>query len=518
MNEAPDQVPGAAAAPAPTMLDGPLPSGTRSARAGSLMLLSNLVQLIVAAGTVAVLGRLLVPSDFGLFAMAAVLLGMVATFRDFGLPAAILQQPEIRHAEVSALFWLNLRRNVILSLIMVAAAPFLAWFFREPAVLMITVVVTAAGLVASVSVLHVALLGRELRFGAVTATEISAAAAGGLMAIGAAVLGFGYWALVLQVTTLLVVHGILPWLLCRWRPLGYRQSVAARAEVDTLLSYGTSLSLSRVVVWAGHNFGFVMVGRLVGASALGLYQSAFRWSTLPVHQVYRPLDQVVVSSVRPLRSDTGRYCAAMRLVIRATATLVLPAVAFLAVCASDIVLLLLGPQWSGAVGMFRVLAIAAFLDVARLSAKWVHLAEGRTDRQLRLALLSTPVIALGTGIGVLWGALGAAFGFATAVFMLVYPTVAYSLATSPLAMHDFWRALARPAASAVLASAVTAAALPALAGLPLLLRLVSAAALFVLAGATAWLAAPGGARALGEVLALARLLRGGPVTSASGSA
>lgn len=481
------------------------------------MLLSNLVQLVVAAGTVAVLGRLLIPSDFGLFAMAAVLLGMVATFRDFGLPAAILQQAEIRHAEVSALFWLNLRRNVILSLAMVAAAPVLAWFFREPAVLMITVAVTAAGLVASVSVLHVALLGRELRFGAVTATEISAAAAGGLAGIAAAVLGAGYWALVLQVVTLLVVHGTLPWLLCPWRPLGYRQSLAARAEVGTFLSYGTSLSLSRVVVWAGHNIGFVMVGRLAGAAALGLYQSAFRWSTMPVHQVYRPLDQVVVSSVRPLRGDAGRYCAAMGVAIRATATLVLPTVAFVAVCAGDIVLLLLGPQWAGAVAMFRVLAVAAFLDVARLSSKWIHLAEGRTDRHLRLALLSAPVVALGTAIGVVWGALGAALGFAAAVLVLVYPTVAYTLATSPLTMADFWQALARPAVSAVLASAATAAALPALAGLPLLLRLVSAAALFVLAGATAWLAMPGGARAFDEVVSLARLLLGRPVASGSGA-
>jgi O-antigen/teichoic acid export membrane protein len=517
MRDMVDQALPAAVASAQPVVEGPLPSGRRSVRAGSLMLVSNLVQLIVSAGTFAVLARLLIPSDFGVFAMAVVLVGMVATFRDFGLHAAILQQSQIRHAEVSALFWLNLRRNLILSLIMVAAAPILAWFFREPAVLMIAVAVTAGGLVASVSVLHHALLGREMRFGAVTAMEISAATVGGLVGIGAAVFGAGVWALVLQMVTMFVVHGTLPWLLCSWRPLGYRQSAAAGAEVGTLLSYGKSLSLSRVVVWAGQNFGFVVVGRVAGAGALGLYQAAFRWATLPVHQVYRPLDQVVVSSLRPLRSDTVRYCAAMRSAIRATATLVLPTIAFLGVCASDIVLLLLGPQWSGAVGMFRVLALAAFLDVARLSTKWIHLIEGRTDRQLRLALLSTPVLAVGSGVGVAWGALGAAVGFAAAVGVLVYPTVVYGLASSPLTVRDFWRALARPAASALLAAAVTAAALPALTGLPLLLRLALAAALFVVACAAAWLAVPGGARALGEVMALARLLRGGPATAENGA-
>jgi O-antigen/teichoic acid export membrane protein/glycosyltransferase involved in cell wall biosynthesis len=478
----------------------------RSVRAASVMVVSNGVQLAIAAGAVAVLARLLVPADFGIFAMVAVVLGLVANLRDFGIPAATIQSRDLGDGEVSRLFWLSLKLSVLLAVCTIAAAPLLARFFREPALVGITVAMAFGSLLAAAGALHMGLLAREMRFSAVAATETSAALFGAVVGIAAALRGLGYWSLVLQHVAMMLVLGGLPWLLCRWRP--GRSQDSARARIGSLLSYGTNLSLARVVTYAGQNMGFLVVGRALGAGALGLYQSAARWATLPVLQVFRPLDQVVVSALRPLRGEPDRYRAAMSGTIRATAAFVLPIVALLGVVAHDAVSFLLGPKWIEAVPLFRVLAAAAFLDVVRLSGKWLHLSEGRTDRQLRWALLSTPWIVAGTAAGAAWGALGVSLGFTLAVLLLTYPAGAYALATSQLTARDFWGALAIPAGSALLAALITWNALPALAAAPLVFRLGSAATLYVFAYLGSWMIMPGGPRALREVVERARLIRG----------
>jgi polysaccharide transporter, PST family len=476
----------------------------RSVRAGTVMVVSNGVQLAVAAGAVAVLARLLVPADFGRFAMVAVVLGLVASLRDFGIPAATIQSRNLGDAEVSRLFWLNLKLSVLLAACMIASAPLLARFFLEPALVGITLVMACGSLVAAAGTLHMGLLARQMRFAAISATETSAALFGAVVGIAAALRGLGYWSLVLQHVAMMLVLGAMPWLLCRWRPRRYRDSVHAR--VGPLLSYGANLSLARVVTYAAQNMGFLVVGRVLGAGALGLYQSAARWATLPVLQVFRPLDQVVVSALRPLGGAPERYRAAMSATIRATAALVLPIVAFLGVVAHDAVSLLLGPQWIEAVPLFRVLAAAAFLDVVRLSGKWLNLSEGRTDRQLRWALVSTPWIVAATVVGAGWGALGVSLGYAFAVLLLAYPAGAYALATSPLTARDFWGALAIPAGTALLAALITWSAVPALAGAPLVFRLGSAAALFAFAYLGSWLIMPGGPGTLRAVVERARLI------------
>jgi O-antigen/teichoic acid export membrane protein/glycosyltransferase involved in cell wall biosynthesis len=479
------------------------PGGNPADRAGGIMVMSNAVQLAVTGASVAVLARLLTPRDFGVFAMVAVVLGLVANLRDFGIPAAVIRSRAIADVDLNRLFWLNLRLGVLLALCTTAAAPLLAWFFAEPALLGITLAMTLGGLVASASALHLGLLARAMRFRAVAASEIGATALGALAGIVAAVRGAGYWALVIQHVTMMGVVGTMPWLLCQWRPRGYASAGSPR--VRSLLAYGTSLSLARVVVYATQSIGFVVVGRLLGATALGLYQSAYRWATLPVQQVYKPLDQVVVSSLRPLQQDIGAYRLAMTGTIRATAALIFPVLAVLAVGAHDAVLLLLGAQWLDAVPLFRVLAAAAFLDVVRLSCKWLHLSEGRTDRQLRWALFSMPVILLGTALGVAFGELGVAIGFAAAVLVLTIPTAIYALATSPLSPREFWGALAYPAAAALLAVLLAAAALPFLDATSPAVRLALVAALLGTGYIAAWLIMPGGRAALLQVLQRARV-------------
>lgn len=89
-----------------------------------------------------VLARLLTPSDFGLVAMVTAVTGLGQTFADLGLSEATIQSPEIAQNQVSALIRINCAIGLGLTLITIAIAPVLAWFYREPQLLAITLVLS----------------------------------------------------------------------------------------------------------------------------------------------------------------------------------------------------------------------------------------------------------------------------------------------------------------------------------------------------------------------------------------
>src|SRR5947209_3819081 len=114
----------------------------RSLRGGLLTGSSQGAQFLLQSISTVVLARLLTPADFGLVAMVVAITGMGQAFADLGLSEATIQRPEITHDQVSALFWINVGIGLALMLVTVGLAPVLAWFYREPRLKNIALVVS----------------------------------------------------------------------------------------------------------------------------------------------------------------------------------------------------------------------------------------------------------------------------------------------------------------------------------------------------------------------------------------
>src|SRR6266545_2521612 len=120
-----------------------------------------------------VLARLLIPEDFGLIAMVMTVTGFLRVFKDAGLSTATVQREGITHAQVSNLFWINLAVSALASLIMAGTAPLIAWFYREPRLVTVTMVLSITFLLSGSAVQHQALLNRQMRFKAIALIEIA---------------------------------------------------------------------------------------------------------------------------------------------------------------------------------------------------------------------------------------------------------------------------------------------------------------------------------------------------------
>src|SRR6266404_3799964 len=165
-----------------------------------------------------VLARLLVPQDFGLFAMVATVMGFLRIFQDAGLSMATVQRQEITHAQVSNLFWVNVALGGVITLLVAASAPAVAWFYREPRLVAITLVLSITFVLTSSAVQHIALLNRQMRFGVIAIIDVVSMLAGYLTGIALALSGYGYWALVFAYVVQVTTKLLMTWSISRSRP------------------------------------------------------------------------------------------------------------------------------------------------------------------------------------------------------------------------------------------------------------------------------------------------------------
>src|SRR5690606_7476958 len=112
----------------------------RSVRGGAITFTAQAAKFVLQIGSTMVLARMLTPNDFGLVAMATAVTGILGMFNDAGLSIATVQRQHITQGQVSTLFWINVGISIILTLTTGALAPAIAWFYGEPRLIGITLV------------------------------------------------------------------------------------------------------------------------------------------------------------------------------------------------------------------------------------------------------------------------------------------------------------------------------------------------------------------------------------------
>lgn len=480
----------------------------RSLQSGLISFAAQPLKLALGIGSTAVLARLLTPADFGLVAMVAPLLALVDSLSNFGLETAIVQQEKLDRQQVSASFWLSLKINALVIGVMMLMAPVLAWFYGEAELTGITLVMAVGALSLCLSFQHKSLLKRQMRFGVLTLIDAGSLLAGAASAVGAAQLGWGYWALVLQLVVMQLTQSLAYWLVCDWRPARYVGEVRLDSTLRAMFSYGAHLTGFRFLTRIGMQLDRILVGYVGGAGALGFYHVAYRWAYFPFEQVYYPLFDVAVSSFSRAYEDPDRYRAYCRRALMALFAVCLPALAFLFVEARDVLLVLLGNQWLEAVPLFRLLVVAVFVGSMYRVTKWLYVSAGQTQRQLRWGLIHTPTMIVAVVIGAQWGAYGVALGYTVALCLLTCPSVVFCLKLSPLRLGDFFSAVWRSAfASLTAAVLLFAGRVTFLNAENAVLEIFVRSIIYGLFYLLLWIILPGGKQATREVFENLQVLR-----------
>ena len=436
-------------------------------KAGSQLTL-QISRMVVAL----VLARLLAPEDWGLAAMAVAFSGFVVVFTDNALGTALIQRREVLQQDCATVFWISVGAGALLALLGVALSQPLAHFYGEPEVAALFAALSAGFFVSSLGTTHMALLLREMQFRKLELRQIAVTIVGSVIGIGIAVAGYGAWAIVGQLLAETITSTLLLWVLTPWRP----SAGFSIASIRRLGTFAGNVFGENVVYQAGRSLSGVLVGRLLGASPLGVYTLATNVILVPFARLAAPLQQVFFPAFSRMSHDRGRIADVWIRATRLVGFFSIPALVGLAIVAPEFVDVVLGPSWGEAIPVIRILAVVGILLSLQTLSTEVMQALGKVATLLRITLLWATASLAAIAIGTHWGIVGVAACY-TAVTVVIEPLRAY---VTTRALHiSIWR-FAGALVGIVQATAIMAAAVLAVrealiaAGTPAAVRLVVA--------------------------------------------
>jgi O-antigen/teichoic acid export membrane protein len=391
-----------------------LPGPGRVARGLAWTVGSAGAQGALQIGTLAVLGRLLTPQDFGIVAAALVIASFSTIFAQLGVNQAVIQRRDLEDGVSATAFIVSMTLALLLTATLVAAAPLVEAQLQLPGLSPVLKALAATFVLRALGATGEALLLRDRRFRAVAIIELSSYALGyAIVGVALAAAGAGLWALV---AAQLVQGATRSGLTLALRRHGLRPDLS-RAGLTGLLRFGGGHSLGRIANFVALQADNLVVARGLGAAALGIYSRAYQMMGLPAALLGSAIDRVLFPTMARQQGDIAALRASYLRGLSLIALLTLPTGFVLSAAAGEIVRLLLGSGWEGVVAPFQIFALTmAFRVSDRLSAVVTRALGVVYRRALVQSLYAVAVIGAAIA-GLPYGVYGVALGVACALAM-----------------------------------------------------------------------------------------------------
>jgi O-antigen/teichoic acid export membrane protein len=296
-------------------------------------------------------------AEVGLAALAWSVSVVLESFNGLGISYVIVRQRELTHHELSGMFWFCTLLGVAMVAIVAASAPFLAIFYGDPRLYPMMIVAAAKLIFVGAAVVPLGVLTRDLHFKTSGAVQTLATLGEALTKVILVALGFGAWGIVVSNLARGVFLCLALWRLAPFRPA----LAAADAAVRKAIRFGLRVSASGTLYQAYRNMDNLLIGRVLGASVLGIYQTAFQLGMTPLEIVLQLVNRVQFPIYSALRDRPTELAQAFNRSARTLFLFLGPVAVFLCFASGDILSFIGGGKWLPAVPMIQVLVWASLL-------------------------------------------------------------------------------------------------------------------------------------------------------------
>jgi O-antigen/teichoic acid export membrane protein len=420
----------------------------RTARAAQWRFAGSALAAISQLAVGVPLARLLTPGDFGVMALAWVVLGLARTLGDLGIGAAVVQRAALTERHVRTAFTFSVLLGVGAATVLAAAAPLGAAALGEPQVASVLRLLAIGFGLQGAAVVSAALLRRQLDFRRQSVIDIGSFHLGyGGVAVGLALLGYGVWSLAWgSLAQTVVVSGAqLAVVRHAMRPL------LGRRELADLLHFGVGSAAIAGVNYVALNADNFVIGRWSGAVSLGLYTRAYTLMNIPYAYASSVASSVLFPAFAQVQGEPARLRRAYLILTQFTAMIAASAMGTMAIAAPYLVRSLYGPQWTGVVLPLQILCLAGYFRALYHLGGIVAQSVGRVYSELWRQAVYAGLVIAGAFVGLRYGLAGVAAGVSLAILYMF-------VATSQLALRATqtpWRLYLRVQRSALVTAAVT---------------------------------------------------------------
>lgn len=397
--------------------------------------------------TLAVLARLLSPSDFGLMGMIMVVVGFAQAFADMGLSNAIIQRQGVKEDHLSSFFWINVFAGIVLFVCILLFRPVAVLYFKQPSLSDYLIFAAFIFLITPIGQIFTTLLRKELKFKALSKIEIAGMAVYSVTAICFALAKFGVLSLIFGQLARSSFTVIILFIIFRktWLPR-FHFSIT---EIKSYLSFGLFQMGERAVNYLSANVDYIIIGRFLGPAALGFYTLAYQIVIFPLTNINPIITRVAFPAFSRLQDDNLRmrrgYCKAINYI----SMLSFPMLTGMLVVAPEFVGLVYGPKWEPSIITLQILCLVGIFKSLGNPIGSVLLAKGRADIGFYWNVFAVIAVTIAIMVGINWGIVGVAVAILilrVPFFLIIQPVVNKLI---DLKFSEYFKAIQIPAVCSV---------------------------------------------------------------------
>jgi teichuronic acid exporter len=326
----------------------------------------NFIQMIInqafAFGLKLILAKLLFPSQFGLVGMAVVFTGFVQVLNDLGVGAALVQRKaeDLRNEHFHTAFWVGVIWSVFLYLVMsLGVARLAAIFYHEPMLRQIIPVLSIGILFSPVNLVHKAQLTKQMNFKKLAFIDNTSNILAGTISLVMALMGAGVWSLVFNSVATVLFAMPLFFNATRWKP----SFIMEKQAFKDVFGFGVYTTGSNILNYLYNNIDYLLIGKLLGASSLGIYTLAFVLTDTFRSRLMAVINNVMYPIYGKKQGDPESLKRYYLKVILFNCLCIFPIMVYFIVSGEQFVVKIFGVKWSETVIPLQILSLGVMLHI-----------------------------------------------------------------------------------------------------------------------------------------------------------
>lgn len=417
--------------------------------------ISSIIISILQLAQVSILARYLEPSDFGLMAIASVIIGFSALFMDMGISSVIIHKQDITHKQLSSLYWLNILSGLFLLCLIYYLASVISIFYDEVELIPLIQLLAVTFFISAIGNQFRILYQKNLQFNKLAKVEIVSAIFSFFVAIYFAVNEYGAYSLVYATLAKVCTANFI--YLIKGVKHHKPTLIFSFTQIKELISFGLFQMGERSINYFNSQFDIILIGKLLGAEALGVYSVAKTVVMKPAQIINPIITKVAFPIMSTVQNDNLRIKNIYLKTINYLCSINFPIYIATAILAEPIVVIMFGKSWGQSVPILQVLSFYFMFRSIGNPVGALQLAKGRADLgfywNLGLFFLIPMIIYFSS----YYGLLGISISLLCLQFVLNFPN--WYFMVNPLCgatFNEYFKPILIPLSSSLLSAALPA--------------------------------------------------------------
>lgn len=382
--------------------------------------------------TTLILAWFLAPEDFGLIAMMAVFLGLSNVLIDAGLSQALIRKQGLRKQDYNAAFFANIVIACIVYVLLFISAPLIADFYSQQKLVDLIRIAGIALIFNGLSIVQRAVLIREFKFKLQMRVSLPATLISSAIAIVVAYLGYGVWALVIQLVLQALLNSLFYWCLRLWRPT----FSFAWSDLVALVPFSSFLLLEQFTNILFVNMYVMTIANLYSASIAGYYYLSQKIREILIEQLVGSVQMVTYPTLARIQDNPERLKSGFRQIISAITFIISPFLVFLAALLDNIFHLLLPETWWPATIYIQLMCLSALMNPLNAINLNILKVAGRSDLVFYIGLFKKGIALAIFAVSYRYGIIAILLGQMLSSVLGYFPNSFYSRKLINYSMYE----------------------------------------------------------------------------------